>query len=119
MALSLYSNKRHFDTRPITALMVINAIFASTVLTAWTVIAVFVAEPISWATWAPLSPGSQPDLFDYPFVLLWGLPLSGIFVSWVANKFYSRTIAYLGSLSPILVLSLVICYFYFVPVQYH
>ena len=99
--------------------MTLNACFAGSVLFAWTIIAVLVADPVSWATWAPITRGTRPDLFGYPFVLLWGLPVTGIFLSWIAKNFHNRKLAYFSVLMPLMVLSLIFVYFYFVPLQYH
>ncbi len=119
MSSLIYSGSRRFNKRPLAFLMTLNGVFASSVLFSWTLVSVFVAEPVSWATWAPLDSTTTPELFGYPFVLLWGLPLSGVFLAWVAKNFHNAKLAYLSVIVPILVLSSIFCYYYFVPLQYH
>ena len=119
MTLSIYSGRRRFNARPLLCLMAVSACFSASVLFAWTIISVFVAEPISWATWAPLRIGSQPGLLDYPFILLWGLPLAGVFFAWIAKNVYQPKWAYFAVTTPMLILAMVFAYFYLVPLQYH
>ena len=99
--------------------MALNACIAASMLFAWTIISVLVAEPVSWATWAPIERGTRPELFGYPFILLWGAPLAGIFMAWVSKNFHLRRLAYFSVLSPMFILALIFSYYYFVPMQYH
>ena len=119
MSVSIYTGSRRFNKKPLLFLMMLNACFAVSVLFAWTLISVFVAEPVAWATWAPIARGARPELFGYPFILLWGLPIAGVFLSWVAKNFHNCKLAYFSSMAPLLFLSTIFLYFYFVPVQYH
>lgn len=119
MTLSIYSGTRRFNTKPLIALMIVSACFSAAVLFAWTMISVLVAEPISWATWAPLSVGSQPGLIEYPFVLLWALPLTGIFFAWIAKNLHKKNLAYFAVTTPMLILAMVFTYYYVVPQQFH
>ncbi|MEL6372810.1 MAG: hypothetical protein AAFR04_02455 [Pseudomonadota bacterium] len=119
MTLSLYEGRKRRDDRPLLVLIIANCIFAGLVLFAWTAIALFVAEPISWATWAPLSSGSRPELFEYPFVMLWLMPLGGATAAWMTKSIQGVRWAYLSAIVPILLLSITFGYYYMVPQQFH
>ena len=83
MLISYYENGTAIPRRPsaiIRALMGVNALFAGLILFAWTYVAFFVAEPLAWATWMPISRGyGLTGVMEYPFVMLWLFPLAGIF----------------------------------------
>ncbi len=119
MTLLEYHGTRRINTTPLTALLVINAGFVLAMLFAWTMISFFVAEPISWATWTPLSHASRPDLFDYPFVVVWALPTAGVILSWFAKSVQRYKLALTLALAPVLFLSMIFIYFYFVPTEFH
>lgn len=97
-------------------LMAINAAFAGIVVFAWTIVALFIEEPIAWATWSAVGRGnSLLELFYYPFSLLWMMPAAGIMASWIAHKSRRSALAYTCVLLPILFMSLVFGWYYFIP----
>ena len=97
-------------------LMTINAAFAGLVVGAWTMVSLFVEEPIAWATWSAVSRGNSVlELFYYPFALLWMMPAFGIMGSWLAHKSRKSALAYTCVLLPIVFLSLVFGWYYFTP----
>ncbi len=101
------------------ALMTINAVFAGLVVSAWTLVALFVEEPIAWATWSAVTRGnSLLEMFYYPFVLLWLMPAGGIMGAWLAHKARRSVLAYTCVLLPILFLSLVFGWYYFTPAEW-
>ena len=103
-------------SRKLLALMAANAAFAMVMLFAWTVVSLFVAEPMSWATWMPISRGSTfEDVVRYPFVLLWLMPASGIAGAWFAMKAGRMPLAYACVGLPIVVMSLVFGWYYLTP----
>lgn len=101
-------------------LVAVNAIFAVTVLFGWTLVSILIVEPFSWATWMPVSRGSNlEDVIRYPFAMLWVMPLLGITGTWFAVKGRQRALAYLFVLIPIVFLSIVFGWYYLAPVEWH
>ena len=99
--------------------MTINAAFASVVVSAWTMVALFVEEPIAWATWSSVSRGnSLLELFYYPFCLLWLMPAAGIMGAWLAHKSRKSALAYTFVLLPIAFMSLIFGWYYFTPSEW-
>ena len=108
--------KRH---RLQTMLQLINLGFVVVIISAWTFVALFVTEPIGWATWAPLSRGWRPGMLEYPFTLLWGLPVAGVAAAWLAQKNNFKALSYALLTFPILILGLIFGWYYLAPVEWH
>jgi len=105
---------------PMLLLMGTNAAFASAILFAWTYLSLFVAEPLAWATWMPIYSGyGFAGVFNYPFMLLWVLPLLGIFGAWVSLKVGRKTTAYAFVAVPVVTIVLVLGWFYLTPIEWH
>ncbi|MCB1549581.1 MAG: hypothetical protein KDJ41_17400 [Hyphomicrobiaceae bacterium] len=118
MTASFYQGKVKHDDRMLLMLSTLNGLFAMTVLFAWTLIAMFVAEPVSWATWHPMSAASRPEVYDYPFVMLWAMPIAGMSISWAAQKIGNRQLAHFILCVPLLVLGLMVGWYHFAPVAW-
>ena len=74
---SLSKGNRH-SRAFLSAMWLCNAVFALANVFFWSTLAVVLADPISWSTWSSIGgSGRQPELLEYPFVLLWALPLAG------------------------------------------
>lgn len=102
------------------ALMVLNGALAASIIFAWTYVAFFVAEPLAWATWMPISRGyGLLGLVDYPFIMLWALPLIGIFGAWVCLKGGQKTAAYAFVAVPLAMLALVMGWYHLTPPDWH
>lgn len=113
MTVSLYEGRRRTDPRPLIALFIANGLFAAVSIVWWTAISFIVAEPLRWATWQAIGP--SPELFDYPFVLLWLLPLGGVGAAWLALRLERRALAYFLALYPMLFIAAVVGWFYLAP----
>jgi len=101
-------------------LMGLNGLVSSAILFAWTYIALFVAEPLSWATWMPISRGyGFTGVLDYPFVMLWVMPLIGIFGAWVGLQGGRKPLAYAFVVVPLAMLALVMGWYHLVPTDWH
>ena len=104
------------QSRKLLALMIANALFASVMLFAWTVVSLFVAEPMAWATWMPISRGSSfEDVVRYPFVLLWLMPAGGIAGAWFATKAGKWALGYACVALPMVIMGLVFGWYYLTP----
>jgi hypothetical protein len=116
MALSLYEGRQRQDSRFLVALMLANGTFAASSAAWCPFVSAFVADPLRWATWYGL--GSRPELFDYPFVLLWLLPAGGICGAWLAEKGHSRRLSCFFALFPLLFLGLLFGWYYLLPIEW-
>ncbi|HEX7075032.1 MAG TPA: hypothetical protein VF226_13405 [Hyphomicrobiaceae bacterium] len=116
MGLSLYESKRR-DPKPLVALMAANLLFAASSIFLWTLMSLFIAEPVRWATARGI--GSRPELLEYPFILLWLLPVAGACAAWVALKAERLRLAYLLAVKPLLYFGVVAGWYYLAPAQWH
>ncbi len=119
MTISYYDDGLRAPIRPsafMTFLMLANSVIAMTVLFAWTAISLYIVEPIAWATWMPVRRGTSfEELFEYPFVMLWLMPVGGVIVAWLALKAGRRNLALTGLIVPIALLGLIFGWFYGAP----
>lgn len=105
--------------RAIRAMIGINAIFGALILGAWTYVSVWVSEPIAWATWFRVYRSGNPfDIFEYPFVFLWGLPFVAIAGAWIAYKAGKRGLAYASVSLPIFMHGTLMAWFHFAPPEW-
>lgn len=101
-------------------LMLVNAAFAFFMLFAWKLVGIFVTEPLSWATWAPVYRGSSyEDIIRYPFIVLWLWPVIGVLGAWGSMKISKPQLAYAFATMPIAVLSLLFGWYYLTPQEWH
>ncbi|MCL4767633.1 MAG: hypothetical protein KJZ80_15510 [Hyphomicrobiaceae bacterium] len=117
MSLSLYEGRRRRDPAPLMALQAANLVFAASSVFLWALMSLFMAEPIRWATARGV--GMRPELLEYPFILLWLLPVAGACAAWVAQKAQRLKLAYFLAFYPILWFGLVVGWYYLMPVQWH
>lgn len=122
MTISYYGNEARAPIPAsgfMTFLMLANAVVAMTVLFAWTAVSLYIVEPIAWATWMPVRRGTNfDDLFEYPFVMLWFLPMAGIAIAWLALKAGRKRIALSGVALPLALLSLIFGWYHLAPPTY-
>jgi hypothetical protein len=122
MTISYYEDGKGDGRLPrrLLALMIANGCVAVVAVVAWTAASLFVAEPMSWATWVPISRGdSLDDLLEYPFVLLWLMPAAGAGAAWLAAKLRHRMAAYASVGLPLVLLGLVFGWYYLAPAAWH
>jgi hypothetical protein len=119
VTISYYDAGLRAAIRPtafMTFLMLLNAVIAMTVLFAWTAVSLYIVEPIAWATWMPVRRGTSfEELFEYPFVMLWLMPLAGVVVAWLGLKGGRRGLALTALILPIALLGLIFGWFYGAP----
>jgi hypothetical protein len=122
MTISYYEDGKGDGRLPRTllGLMIANGCVALVAVVAWTAASLFVAEPMSWATWVPINRGdSLDDLMEYPFVLLWLMPAAGAGAAWLAAKLRNQMAAYASVGLPLVLLGLVFGWFYLAPAAWH
>ena len=103
----------------IIALQALNVAFAAAIVSAWTYLSYFLADPIGWATWAPLSRHGNPGLLDYPFMVLWGMPLAGVAIAYCARRLMMHGLITTALILPILTLGIIIGWYYLAPTEWH
>ena len=121
MAISYHVNGKAAGQlpRPMRVIIMINATFAAAMLSAWTYVAVYVSQPIAWATWFTVyRTGEILDIFDYPFILLWGLPFGAILAAWLAERLSMRGLAYTCVTIPVLMHGTIFAWFYLAPPEW-
>ena len=74
-------------------------------------------EVPAYATWQAMSP--RPAMLDYPFVMLWALPLTALVVAWFARQVGNVRFACGAAFFPVFYLSLMVCWFYLAPPAWH
>jgi hypothetical protein len=85
-----------------------NVGFAFLIVFVWAVAQLVIADPIAWATLAPIDRQNYLSLFTYPINLLWMLPVVAVCVGWSARKSRKERTAIGILLMPILFFSLMI-----------
>lgn len=101
---------------PLKFLMFINGVCVAVMLFAWPFVAMFVSDPIEWATWMRIQRGNNLiDAMEYPFVLLWFLPMGGMAVAWVSSQSRNWSMAWMALTMPVLVLGLIFGWYYLAP----
>ena len=107
-------------SRTMGALMMVNALLSLGILFAWTYLSMFVAEPLAWATWMPVNRGyGFNGIFDYPFLMLWLMPLVGICGAWLCLKSGREIVAFSFVGIPLVMLLLIVGWFYLTPPDWH
>ena len=117
MALSLYEGRKRQGNWPY-ALMGVNLLFAGGCVFWWSMMALLVADAMSWATWGYVG-RRAPDFLQYPFLLLWVLPIGGNCLAWVSMKLDDERAAFFSALFPIVLLGVILGWYHFVPTQWH
>ena len=116
MTVTLYETARQHNRPLLRMLMLTNIAFAALVLGAWTVTAMVVSDPISWATWRNIGGArSWDEIIQYPYLMLWSLPLCAVLAAWVAVQAKKWRLALGIAVTPILFLGLTIALYYILP----
>ena len=88
--------------RRLAVAMLVNAAFAGGVIMRAEATALLLVDPIRWATWTAMS--SRPDLFEFPFVMLWAMPVLAVGIAWVLKTGGALRVAVWVSCFPLLYL---------------
>jgi hypothetical protein len=123
MAISYISEAAHLSERQRRLLNlcgIVNASFAVVVLLAWSSVQLYLIEPIEWATWRPITRSQDlMSLGEYPFVILWLLPLLGMFGGFIFGAAGKSKQAYFCATTPIILIAGILCWYYFLPQDWH
>ena len=99
--------------RRISAVMLLNVLFSGLILFWWSEIELVLGAPLRWATWSTVT--ARPELLEYPFVLVWGLPLLGVAAAWLLRVAGSLRPAMWVALFPLAYIGTLVACFYVVP----
>lgn len=117
MTLSYYDGKLKTESKLASWLMVINFCGALAFLGLWAALSMVIEEPLRWATRHAISP--NPPVMEYPYLMLWLMPLSSACTGWLAIKAEAPALARFAGVYPILLLSLMLGWYYLTPAYWH
>lgn len=121
MSISYNRDGQPYRPKPplMVALMAVNVLFVLVVLSAWTYVSSFVSEPLAWATWMRIyRSGSLLDIFEYPFSVLWIMPLCFVALGWISDKIGARGFAWMCVTLPVVMHVMIIGWFHLAPVTW-
>ena len=75
MAVSIYEGRRDHKSKFVNAMILLNVAFTALVIFQWPLIASWIADPMGAASGQAMSDRTTPDLIDYPYNLLWTMPV--------------------------------------------
>jgi len=116
VSLSYYDGRERPEPTYVTVFLVLNAIAAVAAVLFWTNIEMFVAEPLAWATRVGFP--REPGLFEYPYVLTWGVPVAAIMLSRLGRIFKLRGIAAFIAAYPTLIFAMAFGWYYLAPLDW-
>ena len=95
------------------AMWLCNAAFALANVFFWSTLAIVLADPISWSTWSSVGGGArQPELLEYPFVLLWALPLAGSAIAALYSFLGFSQMARAAAMFPLVLFAFTVCWWW-------
>ncbi len=111
VSVSLYEGRAYDPNRFVRLMAVVNITFACVVLFAWSEIATYLDAPMAVAADAGIA--RRPDFSEYPYVLLWTLPILGSLGAWLAFRAEKFLFAkFLAAYPTIVILGAVFWYHY-------
>lgn len=99
--------------RRLSLMLVINVALSAAMLLWWHDLSRYLADPIRWATWENIGPNT--GTFEYPFVMLWVLPLVAFGIAWTLRMAGSRRKALWIASFPVFYLGTLVACFYIAP----
>lgn len=109
--ISLYEGRRYQDTRFVRLMTLANLSFAFGALASWPLLGPYIADPLATVTGGVSDP--HQSAFEYPFLALWVMPLTGVAGAYIAKTLDHPGLARVLSAYPLL-LTLTCCvYLYF------
>jgi hypothetical protein len=113
MSLSYYDTERKPRVALARLWIFANIVLACAMSLYWTVFAVSVGEPFRWAMRDGVSP--QPQLLEFPYMLLWSTPLICMMIGWAAMHLKQDSIARIVGGYPTMMLMLMVGWYNFAP----
>jgi hypothetical protein len=116
MSLIQYQQDRR-EISPVTLLLLFaNALFACVCVFQWAYVSMYVAAPVNWAAQSTLR--ATPELFDYPFGVLWAMPFTAAVIARLAHSFGAFRTSYMVALFPMLYFAFVFGVYYLAPLHW-
>lgn len=116
VSVSLYEGRAYDPNRFVRLMAVINITFACVVLFAWSEIAAYLDTPMSVAADAGIA--RRPDFTEYPYVLLWTLPILGSLGAWIAFRAQQFLFAKFLAAYPALVIVGAVLWYHYLSATY-
>lgn len=113
MSLSYYDTERKPRLFLARLWMCANAVLACAMAFYWTRVSIPVIEPFNWAMRDSVSP--QPQLLEFPYMLLWSTPLICMMIGWAAMQLKQESIARIVGGYPTMMLVLMVGWHSFAP----
>ena len=113
MGLSYYDEHAKPRTRLANVWMILNAFIAVGMVFYWSGLSIWLAEPLKWATRDGV--GFTPGLFEYPYFMLWSVPVLCVVASWLAIKAKRPGIARIVGSYPTMMLALMVGWYNLAP----
>ncbi len=117
MGLTYYEDGRKPRTRFATAMMVVNGVLMSAMAFYWSGVASVLNEPVRWAMRQGVS--INPSWLEYPYLMLWFVPMLCLIGGWLALKARADGIARILGVYPSLTLILMVGWYYAAPHHWH
>lgn len=109
---SMTSKDDQLDRR-LYGVFLINLCFAGLTLTGWAMLYPIVAGPLRWGTGQPVA--SHPEPLDYPYCILWVLPLAAVGLAWLLRSEGQRSWAIVVAAAPLVFLTILVACYYLGP----
>ena len=119
MSVSLYEGERYDPKRFVTFMLAVNLAVCVVVLFSWPLVGPLLANPISAAADASLDGTITPSIIDYPYVVLWLLPMLGAVGAWFASNLGHQTLARFLAAYPLLLILSSCGWYWYLSGTYH
>lgn len=116
VGVSLYEGRPYDPNRFVRLMAVVNIVFTLVVLFAWPQVAAFLDTAVSVAAEAGIN--RRPSFIEYPYVLLWTLPLLGSIGAWVATRSGNFLFAKFLAAYPALVIAAAVIWYNYLSSMY-
>lgn len=116
MRFGIYDDKAIKVQRFTRLMWVLNVAFTVAVLFGWGAISGFIEPPIVAATEAGIA--NHPRFDEYPYALLWVLPIGGVMLSWAAAHGGYGALSRFAAAYPVILITFAVLWFYYLSDTY-
>lgn len=116
MTLSIYEGKEPTRSWASLPLMIVNTALSTGVIFWWAFLSLILADPVNWATARHMN--ARPELFDYPFVMIWATPALAVVGAWLCEQFKLFRLAVPLLSFPLVYLGMILAIYYAAPLEW-